>query len=232
MYTTDDIKRILIEKYKNNDFRFLYNNTVKIVEIQNAHFICDKDYILREPNYDYANREIEWYKKQSLFVDEIPGKTPKIWEDCADNEGKINSNYGWCIWSNENYNQYRNCLMTLVKDTSTRQAVMIYNRPSMYKDANENGRKDFICTFSVQCFLNQSKDSNFKYELKYIVYMRSNDAVFGFDNDVLWHKFVAEQLAGDLSKKLNCNIKTTPIEWNAGSLHVYERHFKYLDEFS
>ena len=237
MLNTEGIKNILVEKYKKGEFRWLYNHTVKTVEIQNAHFICDKDYIIREPNYEYANREIEWYKSQSLFVDDIPGKTPAIWEECSDNEGKINSNYGWCIWSNENGNQYRSCLHTLVKDPHSRQAVMLYTRPSMQKEASENGRHDFMCTYSVQCFLNEitNEEGVMGFELKYIVYMRSNDAVFGFDNDVLWHKYVQSKLANDIEQKLLDKngfthfVKCAPIEWNAGSLHVYERHFKYLE---
>ena len=40
---------------------------------------------------------------------------------------------------------------------------------------------DFCCTYAVQCFLNEDEEG--RYHLKYIVYMRSNDAVFGFDND-------------------------------------------------
>ena len=68
--TTEDIRNELVRKYKNNDFRILYNGEVKTVEIQNAHFICDKDWIVRKPNYEYASKEIEWYKSQSLFVDE------------------------------------------------------------------------------------------------------------------------------------------------------------------
>jgi len=229
MDNTTDIKNELIRKYKAGEFRLLYNGTVKTVEIQNAHFVCDKDWIIREPNYEYAQREIEWYKSQSLYVEDIPGKTPKIWEDCADVEGKINSNYGWCIWSNENGNQYKSCLRTLVKDPHSRQAVMLYTRPSMQKDANENGKHDFMCTYSVQCFLNDL-GCNQGYLLKYIVYMRSSDAVFGYDNDILWHKYVQEQLANDLKDKLNCVVNCEPIEWNAGSLHVYERHFKFLEE--
>ena len=227
MLTTNDIKEIFINKYKNGDFRILYNGEVKTIEIQNAHFIADKDYIIREPNYDYASREIEWYKSQSLFVEDIPGKTPVIWEQCADEEGKINSNYGWCIWSNENGNQYKSCIRTLVKDPYSRQACMLYIRPSMQNDANKNGMHDFMCTYSVQCFLNDDIETG-GYKLKYIVNMRSNDAVFGYCNDVLWHKFVANKMIEDLQIKLNKQVKLEHIEWNAGSLHVYERHFKYL----
>lgn len=227
MLTTNGIKEIFINKYNNGDFRILYNGEVKTIEIQNAHFIADKDYIIREPNYDYASREIEWYKSQSLFVEDIPGKTPVIWEQCADEEGKINSNYGWCIWSNENGNQYKSCIRTLIKDPYSRQACMLYIRPSMQKDSNKNGMHDFMCTYSVQCFLNDDVETG-GYKLKYIVNMRSNDAVFGYCNDVLWHKFVANKMIEDLQIKLNKQVKLEHIEWNAGSLHVYERHFKYL----
>ena len=127
-------------------------------------------------------------------------------------------------------------LHTLLKDIHSRQAVMLYTRPSMQKEANENGRHDFMCTYAVQCFLNEvtNDQGDDGLELKYIVFMRSNDAVFGFDNDVIWHKYVAEKLAKDIEAKLNNDsfkfVTVAPIEWNAASLHVYERHFKYLEE--
>ena len=224
--TTEDIKNELVRKYKNNDFRILYNGEVKTVEIQNAHFICDKDWIVRKPNYEYAQKEIEWYKSQSLFVDDIPGKTPVIWEQCADKEGKINSNYGWCIWSNENGNQYRYCLNTLLKDIHSRQAVMLYTRPSMQKEANENGRHDFMCTYSTQVFLNDIGDN--KYKLDYTVFMRSNDSVFGYNSDILWHRHVQSKMVDEL-KRYDRDVVAGDIIWNAASLHVYERHFKYLE---
>ena len=224
MYNTEDIKNLLIEKYKNQDFR-ITKSGVKTVELQNVQFIADKDYILREPNYDYIKREIEWYESQSLNVYDIPGEIPAIWKACADVNGEINSNYGWMIWSKENGSQYNNCIWNLVNDPVTRNAVMIYNRPSMHVDATSNHKHDFCCTYAVQCFLNPTDDG---YSLKYIVYMRSNDAVFGYNNDINWHKYVQSKMVEELRVKLNCNITEEPIIWNAGSLHVYERHFKFL----
>lgn len=220
---TTDIKNIFIEKYKNKEFRIIGNDSQqsKTVEIQNAHFVVDKPWILREPNYDYAKREIEWYKIMSLNVNDIPGdKIPKMWLQCADKDGYINSNYGWCIWSKDNNYQYEHCKQKLIEDPHTREACMIYNRPSMQDDYCKNGMHEFMCTYAVQCFINE--DNLGKKYLDYIVYMRSNDAVFGFDNDVLWHMYVQKQLANDL------NINVGKIYWNASSLHVYERHFKYL----
>ena len=225
MYNTDDIKKLLIEKYNNQDFR-VTKSGVKTVELQNVQFIADKDYILREPNYDYIKREIEWYESQSLNVYDIPGETPTIWKACADVNGDINSNYGWMIWSKENGSQYNNCIWHLVNDPATRNAVMIYNRPSTHVDATSNHKHDFCCTYAVQCFLNPTDDG---YSLKYIVYQRSQDAIFGYNNDINWHMYVYKLMQKELSEKLNCPIETELIECNDGSLHVYERHFKFLE---
>lgn len=224
---TTDIKNLFVEKYQNGEFRILKGD-IKTVEIQNAHFTCDKGWILRKPNYDYARREVEWYRSCSLNVNDIPGETPKIWKECATKKGWINSNYGWMIWSHDNYDQYDKCLDSLLRDNSTRQAVMLYNRPSMQYDATYDGMHDFCCTYAVQCFLNTV--SNYKFRLKYIVYMRSNDAVFGFNNDYYWHKTVQQTLIEDLKSEGNLDCIADPIEWNAGSLHVYERHFNLLEE--
>lgn len=225
MYNTEDIKNLLIDKYKNNDFR-ITKNGVKTIELQGIQFIADKDFIIREPNYEYAEREIQWYESQSLNVYDIKGDVPTIWKQVADINGEINSNYGWMIFSKENGSQYKNCLWSLVNDTSTRQGVMIYNRPEMQQDWNKNHKYDFCCTFAVQYFLNPVGNN---YELSTFVLMRSNDAVFGYDNDVIWQNYVRDKLAKDLSEKLNKDIIIKDIIWYASSLHVYERHFKFLE---
>ena len=226
-YNTEDILKLFKNKYKNDEFR---GNTV---ELQNIHFICDKDYIVREPNYDYAKREIEWYESQSLNVNDIPVGAPTIWKQVATSLGYINSNYGWCIFGEDNGKQYEHCLKSLLKDHMTRQAVMIYTRPQMQTDWNKNEMHDFMCTHYVHCFLNevQHPENNVEvYELKYIVYQRSCDAVFGFNNDFQWHKYVYDKLYNDLIEAGISMSENKPfIEYNCGSLHVYDRHFKHLE---
>ena len=241
MLKTEDVKKLLVEKYKHGDFR-ITKTGIKTVELQGIQFEADKDSIIRKPNYDYAKREIEWYESQSLNVNDIPGGTPTIWKQCADVNGEINSNYGWMIYSKENGSQYNNCIWQLVNDPATREACMIYNRPSMQEDYKKNGMHDFCCTYAVQCFLNEvNKYSTLPdgskvklgldgYMLDYHVFMRSNDAVFGFCNDACWHMYVFDKMINDLSEKLGCPIYKGKLIWNTGSLHVYERHFKFLEE--
>jgi thymidylate synthase len=79
----------------------------------------------------------------------------------------------------------------------------------------------------MQYFINDNEDGTERIDC--IVNFRSNDAVFGFNNDALWAKYVLEKLSCDLSNKLNRTINVGNIWWNAGSLHIYERHFKFLE---
>ena len=78
----------------------------KVIEILNASFIADEAAIFGTVNEDYVKRELEWYRSLSLNVNDIPGGAPAIWQQVADANGFINSNYGWCIYSAENGNQF------------------------------------------------------------------------------------------------------------------------------
>ena len=216
MQRVDDIRAKLIQKYQDQDF-VVDKTGVKTVELIGESFVADEDWIIRKPNYEYIERELEWYKSQSLYVKDIPGDTPAIWKQVADKHGKINSNYGYLIWSAENGNQYENVLNELRRNPNSRRAAMIYNRPSMHTDYNADGMSDFICTFSNNFLIR-----NGRLVSHYI--MRSNDAVFGYDNDVHWAIHVQKQLAFDLG------VEVGNLIWTASSLHVYDRHFKFIEE--
>jgi len=194
---------------------------VKTVEILNASFEADEDYIVRPPNQEYIKREIEWYESQSLDVNDIPGETPAIWKAVSDKNDKINSNYGYLVHSEDNYSQYLSVLVELGNNPESRRANMIYTRPAIQMEAFSNVMSDFICTNNVQYFIRDGK-------LITSVYMRSNDAVFGYNNDLAWQKHVRDNLIDDLEKDTHKRYVPGPIYWNVGSLHVYERHFNLI----
>lgn len=219
MKNCEDIRQELIRKYKENDF-VIDKTGCKTVEIISANFIVNRDWLIRKPNYEYATKEIAWYISQSTNINDIYGKEkapPQAWVGSADKYGNINSNYGYLISSPKYFSQYYNCLEELQKNKDSRRAVMIYNRPSIWEEYKEGGKSDFICTFANQFFIRNGK-------LVSIYNMRSNDAVFGFCNDSIWAKSVHIGLATDLK------IPVGDLIWNAGSLHVYERHFKFLED--
>lgn len=216
MQRVADIRAKLIQKYKDKDF-VVDKTGVQTVELIGESFIADEDWIIRKPNYEYIERELEWYKSQSLYVKDIPGETPAIWKQVADKDGKINSNYGHLIWSSNNYYQYDFVLAELKNNPNSRRATMIYNRPTMHVDYRRNGMSDFICTYANTFFIRDDK-------LISHYLLRSNDAVFGANNDFAWAKYVQAQLATDL------NLKVGDLIWTASSLHVYSRHFKFIEE--
>lgn len=117
----------------------------KTVELINACFIADEPTIFGKVNEDWVTRESQWYHSQSLNVNDIPGGPPKIWTMVATPDGYINSNYGWCLFSPDNYSQFLACAQQLKDDEFSRRAIMIYTRPSMQVEYNKGGMSDFMC---------------------------------------------------------------------------------------
>lgn len=221
MQTISNIRDQLISKYKNQDF-VIDKTGAKTVEIIGATFLVDEDFVIQPTNQDYFERELAWYKSQSLNVYDIPGTVPLIWKQVGSQTGErlgmINSNYGYLIWSKENGSQYENTLKELKNNPDSRRAIMIYNRPSIHTEYNKDGMSDFICTLGQAFFIRNNK-------LVMHVTMRSNDAIYGTKNDFPWFKHVQNLLAKDLNVEVGDYIHT------AGSFHIYERHFKLLDEW-
>jgi len=216
-----NIRKIFIDKFINKDF-----NEEGLLEIIGANFIADKDTIFGIVNPDYITKELNWYLSQSLFIKDIDKdetKIPQIWKNIASKNGEINSNYGWCIFSKENYFQYQNCLHELLKNPNSRRAIMIYTRPQMHIDYKKDNMNDFICTNTIQVFIRNN-------HLIYIVNMRSNDAIFGYKNDYAWHHQVYIWLKFDLEKHFKKKLKKSHIIWQANTLHIYPRHFCLIEK--
>ena len=206
----EEFKRLLA-----NEFYIEDKSGVKLLEIVNASFVADEPSIFGKPNDSYIEREIEWYKSMSLNVNDIPGETPAVWKQAATPDGRINSNYGWCVWSRENGEQYNNVLRELKQKPTSRRATMIYTRPSMWIDYSRDGMSDFMCTNAVQYVIRDQS-------VHAIVQMRSNDVFYGYRNDYAWNEYVLKMLSHDL------DVSPGIIYWNVGSLHVYERNFNLV----
>lgn len=212
----NDIRNRFIELYNNE--KFVVDKTgVKTIEIVGAAFEANEPTIFGEVNEEYVNREIAWYESESLNVNDLV-PTPQIWQQISDNDGKINSNYGYLVFSSENHNQYKRVREELSLNPNSRRAVMIYQRPTMHYDYNVNGMSDFICTNAVQYLIRNNK-------LHAVVQMRSNDVIFGYNNDWAWQKYVQLKLAKELM------VEAGDIQWSVGSLHIYERHFNLVESW-
>tara|TARA_B100000902_G_scaffold374509_1_gene403534 strand:- start:189 stop:842 length:654 start_codon:yes stop_codon:yes gene_type:complete len=213
MITIEAVREYFKSELKNKNFT-IDRTGAKTIEMIGASFIADEEAIFGKPNDDYIDAEIEWYDSQSTNINDIPygDEPPKAWQYSANEHGEINSNYGHLIWSEKYYNQFEQVINELEENPDSRRASMIYTRPSIWKEYNENGKNDFICTNSVTYYDRDSK-------LHAVVQMRSNDVIFGYRNDYAWQSYVLHQLAWEL------HMDAGDIHWQVQNLHVYERHF-------
>ena len=218
----------LKEFYKNIVSNDIVNGTVEILEFSDwfdpsYEFI---DYFdIKKASRKYIENEKNWYMSLDRSIKGHPGiESNKIWQYCAskDEKQEVNSQYGWIVFSPENgvngKCQYECCLEHLVNDINTRQAGMIYTRPTIHAEYCENGKHDFICTTEVWVHIRNNR-------LIYSVNMRSNDFFTGFVNDWAWHYFVYHKLMNDLHER-GINVEIGNIYWHASSFHVYERNFE------
>tara|TARA_B100000941_G_scaffold141335_1_gene100143 strand:- start:274 stop:936 length:663 start_codon:yes stop_codon:yes gene_type:complete len=212
--TTKDIAEIFVNALENKEFT-KDRTGCKTIEIIGADFLADKPAIFGKPNEEYIEYEIMWYQEQSTNINDIYRGTrepPKAWQMSANQYGEINSNYGHLIFSEKFYNQYDFVCKELYNNPDSRRASMIYTRPSIWHEYNENGKNDFICTNSVTYYIRDER-------LHCVVQMRSNDVIFGYRNDYAWQEWVLTELASELG------YETGDIHWQVQNLHVYERHF-------
>ena len=195
----------------------------KTIEMIGASFVADESAIFGTPNREYIDAEIDWYNGRSTNINEIFGITkapPQAWQYSANKFGEINSNYGHLIFSEKFYNQYLHVVEELINNPDSRRAAMIYNRPSIWLEYNEDGKNDFICTNAVTYYIRNRR-------LDAVVQMRSNDVVYGYKNDYAWQQYVMKRLIEDINVQRPDDDKVFKgfMHWQVQNLHVYERHF-------
>ena len=141
------------------------------LEVPNANAIIDSK-VKRNWSHEYAEAEWQWYlsgDRNIKKLGELYGKVPAIWKRMADEQGDVNSNYGY-QWCREN--QLDKVINMLKANPETRQAtISIYDGKEINLYDN-----DTPCTYAVQFTI-------LNHKLNMSVVMRSNDLWYGFCND-------------------------------------------------
>lgn len=199
--------------------RFTVDRTnSKTIEILGASFIADEPAIFGTPNEEYINEELSWYLSCSTNINDIRKDPPAAWKYTANKNGEINSNYGHLVYAEKYHNQFENALKELLKNPDSRRAQMVYNRPSIWVEYNENGKNDFICTNAQSFYIRDKK-------LNMVSQMRSNDVVFGYKNDYAWAQYLMDDMVRRYNNNSSEQITKGELTWQVMNLHVYEKHF-------
>ena len=162
---------------------------------------------------EYAEAEWQWYLSGDPNIKklgELYGKVPAIWKRMADDEGNVNSNYGY-QWCREN--QLGKVISMLKANPETRQAtISIYDGKEINLYDN-----DTPCTYAVQFTILHGK-------LDMSVLMRSNDLWYGFCNDQYQFSNLQMLVAHEL------NIPVGIYYHYAHNLHLYNDKLPVMNE--
>ena len=158
----------------------------------------------RKWNKDYAEAEWQWYLSGDRSISklgELYGTVPMIWQRMADNQGNVNSNYGWQWQRNDQIGEVINILKNY---RETRQAcISIYDGKEIDKYTY-----DTPCTYAIQFTIVHNR-------LNMCVTMRSNDLWYGFCNDQYCFSKLQELVSKETGLKMGTYYHF------AHNLHVY-----------
>ena len=152
----------------------------------------------------YAEAEWQWYlsgDRNIAKLGELYGKVPAIWKRMSDEDGNVNSNYGW-QWKRNN--QIDHVINTLKYNPDTRQAAISIYDCKEYKDYTN----DTPCTYAVQFTIVHGR-------LDMCVTMRSNDLWYGFCNDQYCFSRLQKMISNEL------NIEPGIYYHFAHNMHLY-----------
>lgn len=115
--------------------------------------------------------------------------------------------------------QWEVCKEKLLNDNDTRQAIMtIYDgQYDLHKVT-----KDVPCTLNLHFIIRENK-------LNLTVYMRSNDLFWGFQYDIFNFTMIQEMIYNELKESIP-DLELGTYTHTTTSLHVYEKHFKLLND--
>jgi len=226
-YSVKDIREFFIGELADEAFT-IDKTGQKTIEMIGANFLATEPSIFGTPSKEYIDAEIKWYESGSTNINDIHGpdkEPPAAWKYAADQHGNINSNYGHLVNSPKYFNQYERALEELWENPDSRRAQMIYNRPSIWTEFDENGKSDFICTNAQTFYIRDGI-------LMMVSQMRSNDVVFGYKNDYAWAQHLMDRLVDDYNSLAYVHgrdsIEKGMLTWQVMNLHVYERHFELV----
>ncbi len=181
-------------------------------------------WVFKQTNEQYVKLQTSWHESMQLNVNMVDHV--KIWHQVSGENGQINSNYGWCVFhpdnGSEGKSQFQHVVQTLKRHRESRQALIIYTRPTMHTDSKRNGMSDFLCTIANQFLIRDGK-------LNMVYLMKGTDMVYGIFHNYPWSCYVYNKMYQAL-KPFFPQLQFGWIRFFTGSAHIYERHFKKLEK--
>ncbi len=201
--------------------KIAYPRNQKILELENYQYSLEPYHRFanfppsRKLNIDYVKKEFLWYLKGNKYDTSIT-EHASLWKSIMNEDGSFNSNYGQYFFGEQN--QFDVVINILKNDKDSRRASILL----LTKDHVSSETNDVPCTYALNFRIRDDK-------LNMSVHMRSQDAIYGMGNDAPAFSFLHEMMFNAL-KEFYPNIQYGIYTHTTDSLHVYEKHFKMLND--
>lgn len=176
--------------------------------------ISTQDYDRNQVIRDYTLKEMALYDLGTNRVEDFE-KVSRFWRKIANEDGTINSAYGFLIWKDantrDNLTQWQWARQSLIADKDSRQAFIRFSLPRH----QFVGNKDQVCTMHGNFLIREN-------ELHLTIVMRSNDLVLGLVYDLPWFCSLLDRMVAELRPHYPHLVKGTYTHL-AHSLHIYDR---------
>jgi thymidylate synthase len=195
------------------------SETIELPPTQIA-LICPRRRLLtmaaRKWSLPLAIGEFCWHLSGSDDVEALEFYAPR-WRNFADDHRKINGScYGNRIFRSDvsGVSQWTSAMKLLRADHASRRAVLLTAQPLGLEALRSN---DVACTSLIQLLVRND-------HLDVVVFMRSNDAFWGFPYDVFLFTMLQEMAAVELGLEMGTYYHVV------GSLHLYRNHISVAEQ--
>lgn len=171
----------------------------------------------RKLNAVYAVEEFLWYIRGDRY-DQTIEHHATMWKKLRQSDESYFSNYGHYIFAKmtpDGISPFRFAYEQLTRNSGSRRAAIPLLETKHCFDANT----DMVCTYAIQFFIRNGY-------LNMIVFMRSNDAIWGLTNDAFCFSMLHRLMFVALKQTRYPELRLGAYTHIAGTLHVYERHYE------
>ena len=208
--TTNDVWKTMVNYCLESPDCISKPRGMEVREVLNGGYVVQMpaylDLTARKVNVPFMFAEAAWIISGSNRLEDI---TPymKVYSNFSDDNVFLRGAYGPKVVDQLGY-----VVDAIEKDNDTRQAVLTIwrERPGV--------SKDIPCTVAMQFLLRDGR-------LNMVTTMRSQDIVLGFTYDVFTFSMVAKAVQLLLHER-GVEVELGVLFVNAGSMHIYERHYE------
>lgn len=178
----------------------------------------------KEFSVSYMLKELYWYSTGNTSADTAGNMLAPLWRNMADENGNVQSNYGYQLSVNEPWLfDDDECNARLIPDDGEPVKYASLNIGNAY---NSSIHSDTICNTRVDVCVERDTDEydHTMYHVRLRVVSRSLDIIFGLPYDMCFFQALGHWIAERLSCITENSAALAGLMFHTMSIHMYDKH--------